>query len=105
MSYQPNFLNTTYQPYSHPSTFDHSAVEFIHSSEIIEFFYFLIAVILFAFTIIRIFVLHDDFNSVVEEPNKNNPSKPIEKNPNPPRIIQEDQQQDKIYLGRLILKY
>lgn len=90
--------------YANPNDFDHSAVEFIHSSEIIEFFYFFIVLILFVFTIIRIFVLHDHFNSVEsleEEKNKNNPPRPVEQNQNPPRINQGDQQQDKIYLGNL----
>ncbi len=86
--------------YANPNEFDHTAVEFIHSSEIIEFFYFLIAFILFVFTLIRIFYLHDDFNIEEEQKPKNNPPQLVEQNQNPPRIINEDNQQDKIYLGK-----
>lgn len=80
--------------------FDSSGVEFIHSSEIIEFFWFFTSFLLFFFTVLRIFKYKENFS--VEE----NQSKPALK-PKQPDIQQQNlyekgsqNQEDKIVLGK-----
>ena len=80
--------------------FDSSGVEYIHSSEIIEFFWFFTSFLLFLFTALRIFKYKEDFS--LEETAKVLPPKPF-RQPEPqmanPYERSSENQEDKIALG------
>jgi len=88
------------------TNYDASAVEFIHSSEIIEFFFFFTSFLLVLFTALRIFRYKENF-SVEESQNKavgqQQPFKPAYSDPLQAQNLSDKGSQnleDKVALGK-----
>lgn len=89
-------------------TFDASGVEFIHSSEIIEFFWFFTSFLLFFFTVLRIFKYKENFSVEENQPKAAaQPKQPYREQPEPQQQNLYEKgsqnQEDKIVLGIEIL--
>ena len=83
------------------TNYDASAVEFVHSSEIIEFFWFFTSFLLVLFTALRIFRYHDNF-SVEETQTKSVASQKLPPDPAQQQNLYEkgsQNQEDKLQLG------
>lgn len=83
--------------------FDASGVEYIHSSEIIEFFWFFTSFLLLLFTILRIFKYKENFSLEEKQAKSSSQNQPY-KQPEPPKqqnIYERgsENQEDKIVLG------
>lgn len=90
--------------------FDASGVEYIHSSEIIEFFWFFASFLLLLFTCLRIFKYKENFSIEEKQINLNLPSNQVpykQPQPQPPQNFEDKQsenQEDKIVLGKNFLE-